>query len=138
EYSKKIIASGAAKCGFSTGWPSWTMVENMHAWHDQPFATRHNGFDGLDAQLLINKEFGVKMLGQLAAWQKDNIFSYGGRAGTADPKFVSGECAMYIQSSALIGGFTKGVKFAWAPDSFPSGARPIKRRPPSSAAPRSG
>jgi sn-glycerol 3-phosphate transport system substrate-binding protein len=21
-----------AKCGFSTGWPSWTMVENMHAY----------------------------------------------------------------------------------------------------------
>ena len=38
EYSKKLIASGAAKCGFSTGWPSWTMVENMHAWHDQPFS----------------------------------------------------------------------------------------------------
>ena len=33
-----------------TGWPSWTMVENMHAWHDQPFATKHNGFDGLDAE----------------------------------------------------------------------------------------
>ena len=60
EYSKKLIASGAAKCGFSTGWPSWTMVENMHAWHDQPFATKHNGFDGLDVELLINKEFGVK------------------------------------------------------------------------------
>ena len=26
-----------------------SMVENMHAWHDQPFATKHNGFDGLDA-----------------------------------------------------------------------------------------
>src|SRR6059036_2433699 len=92
DYSKKIIASGAAKCGFSTGWPSWTMVENMHAWHDQPFATKRNGFDGLDAQLLINKEFGVKMLGQLAAWQNDNVYSYGGRQGTADPKFMSGEC----------------------------------------------
>src|SRR5207244_3139967 len=113
-YAKKIIAAGGAKCGFSTGWPSWTMVENMHAWHDQPFATKHNGFDGLDVQLLINKEFGVKHLGQLAAWQKDNVYSYGGRQGAADPKFVSGECAMYIQSSALIGGFTKGVKFNWA------------------------
>ena len=28
-YAKKILAAGAAKCGFSTGWPSWTMVENM-------------------------------------------------------------------------------------------------------------
>jgi len=119
EYSKKLIGAGAAKCGFSTGWPSWTMVENMHAWHDQPFATKHDGFDGLDTELLINKEFGVKHIGQLAAWQKDHIYSYGGRAGAADPKFVSGECAMYIQSSALIGGFTKGVKFNWATGQLP-------------------
>ncbi|HEV8441585.1 MAG TPA: sn-glycerol-3-phosphate ABC transporter substrate-binding protein UgpB [Methylomirabilota bacterium] len=127
EYSKKLIAAGASKCGFSTGWPSWTMVENMHAWHDQPFATKHNGFDGLDVQLLINREFGAKHIGQLAAWQKDNIYSYGGRAGTADPKFVSGECAMYIQSSALIGGFTKGVKFGWATGQLPHWGPPYAK-----------
>jgi sn-glycerol 3-phosphate transport system substrate-binding protein len=127
EYSKKIISSGAAKCGFSTGWPSWTMVENMHAWHDQPFATRRNGFDGLDVQLLINKEFGVKHVSQLAAWQKDNVYSYGGRTGTADPKFVNGECAMYIQSSALIGGFTRGVKFAWGSGQLPHWGPPYTR-----------
>jgi sn-glycerol 3-phosphate transport system substrate-binding protein len=127
EYSKKIISAGAAKCGFSTGWPSWTMVENMHAWHDQPFATRRDGFDGLDVQLLINKEFGVKHIGQLAAWQKDNIYSYGGRTGTADPKFVNGECAMYIQSSALIGGFTRGVKFAWGTGQLPHWGPPYPK-----------
>ena len=127
EYSKKIIASGAAKCGFSTGWPSWTMVENMHAWHDQPFATRRNGFDGLDVQLLINKEFGVKHIGQLAAWQKDNVYSYGGRTGSADPKFVNGECAMYIQSSALIGGFGRGVKFAWGTGQLPHWGPPYTK-----------
>jgi sn-glycerol 3-phosphate transport system substrate-binding protein len=127
EYSKKLIGSGAAKCGFSTGWPSWTMVENMHAWHDQPFATKHNGFDGLDAELLINREFGVKHISQLAAWQNDKIYSYGGRTGTADPKFVSGECAMYIQSSALIGGFTKGVQFKWGTGLLPHWGPPYKK-----------
>ena len=127
EYSKKLIAAGAAKCGFSTGWPSWTMLENMHAWHDQPFATRRNGFDGLDAELLINREFGVKHIGQLATWQADKIYSYGGRQGTADPKFVSGECAMYIQSSALIGGFTRGVPFKWGTGLLPHWGPPYKK-----------
>ncbi|MCI0546795.1 MAG: sn-glycerol-3-phosphate ABC transporter substrate-binding protein UgpB [Candidatus Rokubacteria bacterium] len=125
--ARKIIAAGAAKCGFSTGWPSWTMVENMHAWHDQPFATRRNGFEGLDVELLINREFGQKHIGQLAAWQKENIYSYGGRAGTADPKFVSGECAMYIQSSALIGGFTRGVKFDWGTGALPFWGPPYRK-----------
>ncbi len=127
-YAKKILAAGAAKCGFSTGWPSWTMMENMHATHDQPFATRNNGFGGVEGvELLINREFGQKHVGQLAAWQKDNIYSYGGRAGTADPKFVSGDCAMYIQSSALIGGFTKGVKFDWGTGELPHWGAPYKK-----------
>lgn len=127
EYSKKLIASGATKCGFSTGWPSWVQIENMHALHDQPFASKHNGFDGLDTQLLINQEFGVKHLAQLAAWQKENIFSYGGRRGDADPKFLSGECGIYMQSSALIGGFTKGASFKWGTGQLPHYGAPYKR-----------
>jgi sn-glycerol 3-phosphate transport system substrate-binding protein len=128
DYSKKILAANAAKCGFSTGWPSWTMMENMHATHDQPFATKNNGFGGVDGvELLINREFGQKHVGQLAAWQKENIYSYGGRGGTADPKFVNGDCAMYIQSSALIGGFTRGVKFDWGTGELPHWGAPYKK-----------
>lgn len=127
EYSKKLIASGAAKCGFSTGWPSWVQVENMHALHDQPFATKRDGFDGLDVQLLINREFGVMHLGKLAAWQKENIFSYGGRQNAADAKFLSGECGMYMQSSALIGGFTKGATFKWGTGQLPFWGPPYKK-----------
>lgn len=127
-YAKKILNAGAAKCGFSTGWPSWTMMENMHATHDQPFATKNNGFGGVEGvDLLINREFGQKHVGQLAAWQKDNIYSYGGRGGAADPKFVSGDCAMYIQSSALIGGFTRSVKFDWGTAELPHWGPPYKK-----------
>ena len=53
EFSKKIIAAGGAKCGFTTSWPSWTMLENTFPWHDQPFATNQNGYTGLDTKLLI-------------------------------------------------------------------------------------
>jgi sn-glycerol 3-phosphate transport system substrate-binding protein len=127
-YAKKILSAGAAKCGFSTGWPSWTMVENMHATHDQPFATKNNGFGGVEGvELLINREFGQKHIGTLAAWQKENVYSYGGRAGTADPKFINGDCAMYIQSSALIGGFTRGVKFDWGTGELPHWGPPYRK-----------
>jgi sn-glycerol 3-phosphate transport system substrate-binding protein len=126
--AKKLLASGASKCGFSTAWPSWIQVENMHATHDQPFATRNNGFGAVDGvELLINREFGQKHIAQLAAWQKQNIFSYGGRAGTADPKFVSGDCGMYMHSSALIGGFTRSVKFDWGTAELPHWGAPYKK-----------
>jgi len=138
-YARKLLASGASKCGFSTAWPSWIQLENMHATHDQPFATKNNGFGGVDGvELLINREFGQKHVAQLAAWQKENIFSYGGRQGVADPKFVNGDCGMYMHSSALIGGFTRSVKFDWGTAELTHWGPRTGRRPPSSAAPRSG
>merc|ERR1711969_354068 len=39
EFSKKIIDSGAASCGFTTGWVSWIQTENFSAWHNQPVGT---------------------------------------------------------------------------------------------------
>ena len=128
EVSKKIIAAGAAKCGFSTSWPSWTMLENTFPWHDQPFATNDNGYTGLDTKLLINGEFGLKHIGQLAAWQKEGIYSYGGRMGQPDPKFINGDCAMHVQSSAVIGGFKKSVKFDWGTSQLPHWGAPYKKQ----------
>ena len=128
EASKKIIAAGGAKCGFTTSWPSWTMLENTFPWHDQPFATNQNGYTGLDTKLLINGEFGVKHIGQLAAWQKEGVYSYGGRMGQPDPKFINGDCAMLIQSSAVIGGFKKSLKFEWGTGQLPHWGPPYKKQ----------
>ncbi|MEK7387558.1 MAG: sn-glycerol-3-phosphate ABC transporter substrate-binding protein UgpB [candidate division NC10 bacterium] len=128
EVSKKIIAAGAAKCGFTTSWPSWTMLENNLPWHDQPFATNQNGYTGLDTKLLINGEFGVKHIGQLAAWQKEGVYSYGGRMGQPDPKFINGDCAMLVQSSAVIGGFKKSLKFEWGTGQLPHWGSPYRKQ----------
>ena len=128
EFAKKILAAGAAKCGFTTSWPSWTMLENTFPWHDQPFATNQNGYTGLDTKLLINGEFGMKHIGQVAAWQKEGIYSYGGRMGQPDPKFINGDCAMLIQSSAVIGGFKKSLKFAWGTGQLPHWGPPYKKQ----------
>jgi len=104
------------------------MVENMHATHDQPFATKNNGFGGVEGvELLINREFGQKHVAALAAWQKENIYSYGGRGGAADPKFMSGDCAILIQSSAVISGFTKAVKHEWGTAELPHWGAPYKK-----------
>jgi sn-glycerol 3-phosphate transport system substrate-binding protein len=117
--SRKILAAGAAKCGFTTSWPSWTMLENTFAWHNQPFATNDNGYKGLDTKLLINSDFGQMHIGALARWQTENVYSYGGRMGQPEPKFINGECAMVVASSALIGGFKKSVKFDWGTGPLP-------------------
>ncbi len=51
--AEKLKASGMA-CGFTTGWQSWVQLESFSAWHNMPFATKENGFGGLDTRLEFN------------------------------------------------------------------------------------
>src|SRR6202795_529811 len=76
--AKKLQAAGV-KCPSGSAWPSWVLVENMHALHDQPFADQANGFDGLATALKVNGPFGVKMLELLARGAREGWFSYNGR-----------------------------------------------------------
>ncbi|MBA48243.1 MAG: sn-glycerol-3-phosphate ABC transporter substrate-binding protein UgpB [Paracoccus sp.] len=102
EFSKKIIDSGAASCGFTTGWVSWIQTENFSAWHNQPVGTEQNGFGGLDARLSLNGPVQVKHWENLKKWADEGIFKYGGPVGgdNAPPMFYSQECAMIMNSSA--------------------------------------
>lgn len=118
--AKKIVAAGG-KCGFSAGWPSWTLVENMHAWHDQPFADQNNGFDGLATTLKINGPFGVKMMDLLARGSKEGWFTYNGRLNKAEANMGAGECGIFLTSSAYIGNLTRASegKFTWGTGFLP-------------------
>jgi sn-glycerol 3-phosphate transport system substrate-binding protein len=99
-YSRKLQAAGVP-CGFTTGWQTWVQLENFSAWHNVPFATRDNGFGGLDTELVFNSPLHVRHIQQMAEWQKTKIFDYGGRRGEPNPKYYNGECAMLMNSSAF-------------------------------------
>jgi sn-glycerol 3-phosphate transport system substrate-binding protein len=102
EFSRTIMESGAAECGFTSGWISWVQLENLSAWHNQPIGTLENGFGGLEAELTFNGPVQVKHWENLKNWQDEGLFQYGGPEGGGDapPKFYAGECAMYMNSSA--------------------------------------
>src|SRR5215472_14852095 len=85
EDAKKLLAAGF-QCGFSSSWQTWIQLENLSAWHNQPFATKENGFAGLDTELAFNGPLQVRHIQQLADWQKDKIFVYGGREDKPNPK----------------------------------------------------
>ena len=101
-FSRQIIEAGAAPCGLTTAWITWIHTENLSAWHNQPIATLENGFGGLSAELTLNGPLQVRHWGNLARWQEEGIFQYGGPGGGDDapPKFYAGECAIYLNSSA--------------------------------------
>jgi sn-glycerol 3-phosphate transport system substrate-binding protein len=99
------------KCGYTTGWPSWTQFENFSAWHDLPFATKQNGFAGSDARLEIVNPLQIKHVENLVDWSKKGYFTYGGRTNEAESKFFSGECAMLTSSSAALANIKRNAKF---------------------------
>jgi sn-glycerol 3-phosphate transport system substrate-binding protein len=118
--AKKLVASGA-KCGYSSAWPSWVLMENMHALHDQPFADHDNGYDGLATTLKINGAFGVKMMDLLARGGREGWFTYNGRLSKAEANMGGGECGIFTTSSAFIAGLTRAAdgKFTWGTGPLP-------------------
>ncbi len=112
EYSKKIKDSGAAPCGFTTGWISWIQSENFSAWHNVPIGTEQNGFGGPSARLTLNGPVQVKHWANLKKWADEGIFKYGGPVGgdNAPPMFYSQECAMIMNSSASRAGVIANAK----------------------------
>jgi sn-glycerol 3-phosphate transport system substrate-binding protein len=111
-FSKKIMAAGAAKCGFTTGWISWIQLENFSAWHNQPIGTNENGFGSINSQLSFNGPLQARHWANLKKWQDSGVFEYGGPGGGNDapPKFYSQECAMYMNSSASRAGVMANAK----------------------------
>jgi sn-glycerol 3-phosphate transport system substrate-binding protein len=96
-----LIDSGAA-CGLTAAWPS-VLLENMSAWHNEPFAIRESAGKGAaedEAQLSFNGKLMVRWIAMLASWRKSGYFTYAGRENAAETRFASGECAVLTSSSA--------------------------------------
>lgn len=119
EAARKIKDTGASQCPFTTSWQSWAQLENASAWHNVAFATRDNGFGGMDARLLINNPLLVRHIAMLGDWAKDGRFVYTGRTTEPDAKFYSGDCAMSTASSATYGNIKRSAKFDFGISSLP-------------------
>ncbi len=117
--AKACVLSGATKIGFTTAWPSWTLMENMHAWHDQPFADKDNGFEGFATTLKINGKLGQQILDLLSRWKDEGVYTYAGRGSQGDQPIINGEAAMGLASTALVGTLTKTAKFEWGTGNLP-------------------
>lgn len=115
--AKKLVSAGYH--GFSTGWQSWVMLENLGAWHNLPFATKQNGFAGLDTKMIFNDPLRVRHIQSMADWQKENIFLYAGRESNSVSAFTSGKCAIYFNSSATLAAIRRDAKFEYGTGLLP-------------------
>jgi sn-glycerol 3-phosphate transport system substrate-binding protein len=93
---------------------TWVNIEQFSVWHNVPLATRANGIDGFDTELRFNSPLHVRHLQNLVELQRDNTFSYSGRTNTGEGRFTSGECPIFLTSSAFFGNVRANAKFDWA------------------------
>ncbi|MDM9557742.1 MULTISPECIES: sn-glycerol-3-phosphate ABC transporter substrate-binding protein UgpB [Bordetella] len=115
---QKLKAAGQ-ECGYTTSWPSWVQLETFSAWHNVPYATKDNGFGGLDARLAIDTPLHVRHLDNLAKLAKEGIFMYGGRGDQPNSLFIGGKCAMITGSSGLRANIAKNAKFEFGTSTLP-------------------
>jgi sn-glycerol 3-phosphate transport system substrate-binding protein len=112
-FGQKIVDSGAAKCGTAISYSAtWIGTENLSSLHNVPYGSLENGFGGLGTELTFNHDLSVRLWEKLAEWQKAGIYKYGGTGGGSDnaPRFYSGECAIFMGSSASRAGVLANAK----------------------------
>jgi sn-glycerol 3-phosphate transport system substrate-binding protein len=116
--TQKLKAAGQ-ECGYTTSWPSWVQLETFSAWHNVAYATKDNGFGGLDARLAIDSPLHVRHMEFLAKLAKEGEFMYGGRGDDPNALFISGKCAMITGSSGLRANIMKNAKFKFGTSTLP-------------------
>lgn len=105
------LKAAGHKCPMTTAWQSWIHLENLSAWHNVPFASKENGFAGLDTVLELNGPVQAKHVQTMGDWARDGKFVYAGRRNEGGANFRGGECALFTESSAGYAGIKAEAKF---------------------------
>ena len=116
---EKWVSKGTDRMAVTSDWLTWIQFENFSAIHNLPYATKANGFEGLDTELKLNNPPVVKHLQRLLDMAKEGTFKYAGRDSTPGPLFYTGQAAISFGSSAGRGDIVRNAKFAWAPALLP-------------------
>ncbi len=105
------LKAAGSSCPMTTAWQSWIHLENFSAYHDTPFATKANGFEGLDTELAFNGPAQVAHIQAMGDWARDGKFIYAGRRNEGGANFRAGECALFTESSAGYAGIKSEAEF---------------------------
>ncbi|MFJ1310275.1 extracellular solute-binding protein [Agrobacterium sp. P15N1-A] len=110
EASKKLKAAGF-ECPLAFNFDTWMLMEQFSAIHNQPIATKANGYQGLDAELAINKTKFVDQVKFFKKMQDEKLFVVKTKQLGMDilPAFTSQTCQMFMTSIANHGTVGKSM-----------------------------
>lgn len=105
------LKAAGSECPMTTAWQSWIHLENLSAYHNTPFATKANGFGGLDTELALNGPIQTAHITAMGEWARDGKFIYAGRRNEGGANFRAGDCALFTESSAGYAGIKAEAEF---------------------------
>ena len=102
EDAARKLKTAGYDCPFGFSMDTWTMMEQFSAINDIPFASKNNGYDGLDTELMINK---TKVVDQVSFYKKmadEKLFVVKTKQLGMElvPSFATGTCQMITSSIA--------------------------------------
>jgi sn-glycerol 3-phosphate transport system substrate-binding protein len=104
------------RCPYTSAFPSWIHVENMSAWHNEPFT---NAVPGRAGPLAVNGMVQVKHLAMMSSWYKSQYMHIFGRNSEAEARFLAGECAVLTTASGAYPTLARNAKFGLGVSSLP-------------------
>ena len=99
EQLRKVKAAGGPG-SIMAGDYHWSWFENYSAINDFQYATKSNGFDGLDTEFTYNRTPVVQQVGRMRRWLDDGLLQISGAGVSPTAVFTSGRSATFIASTA--------------------------------------
>ena len=97
----------------------WSLFENYSAINDLPYATKANGYQGLDTEFVYNKTTVVSQVGRISKWIKDGVMEIAGQGLNPEQLFTSGKCSTFFASTAAHSSVERTAKFDWSATYLP-------------------
>ncbi len=114
QFEKDMRAMKAAghACPYTFDFDTWQSVEQMSAIHNSPIASMGNGYEGLGAELQVNKGLMPKHIGNLKRWLDEGLakINTAQTGRTILQAFSDGTCASMLSSIANHGVVGSTVK----------------------------
>jgi sn-glycerol 3-phosphate transport system substrate-binding protein len=91
----------------------WSWFENYSAINDFQYATKNNGFGGLDTEFTYNRTPVVEQVGRMKRWMDDGLLQTAGQGVAAAAVFTSGRSATFIASTATHAAVMAAANLEW-------------------------
>jgi sn-glycerol 3-phosphate transport system substrate-binding protein len=108
EQMAAILKEKGAKYVLASGWLSGHHLDHTGAWHNEPIASKGNGIESDQAEIIVNRPFFRHHLSKLASWYQVGLFSL--ESGTqSEQAFAEGDVIILTQGSNRLPGIEKNV-----------------------------